>query len=181
MSGLVGAGRTEIVRALAGADRFTAARSSSRARSCGIRSVPDAIRAGIVMVPEDRKTQGLNLDRRAGENMTLPWERGLHEVGLHHRCGGPRDSGADGTRLEIRGDLDAPAGLLSGGNQQKVLLGKWLVRTPKVLILDEPTRGADVGAKEAIYHIIRALAESGVSIIIVSSELDGGAAAFPPR
>jgi len=172
LSGLVGAGRTEIVRALAGADGFTAGEVVVEGKVVRIRSVPDAIRAGIVMVPEDRKTQGLNLERRAGENMTLPWERGLGKSGFITASVIRATQQRMARELEIRGNLDAPAGLLSGGNQQKVLLGKWLVRTPKVLILDEPTRGVDVGAKEAIYGIIRSLAESGVSIVIVSSELD---------
>jgi ribose transport system ATP-binding protein len=172
LSGLVGAGRTEIVRALAGADKCTRGQVVVDGHVARIRSVHDAIRSGIVMVPEDRKTQGLNLDRRAGENMTLPWERRLTKSGLitNSVIRATRDRMA--RELEINGDLNGPAGLLSGGNQQKVLLGKWLVRTPKILILDEPTRGVDVGAKEAIYTIVRSLAASGVSVIVVSSELD---------
>ncbi|MBM9468536.1 sugar ABC transporter ATP-binding protein [Nakamurella leprariae] len=172
VSGLVGAGRSEIVRALAGADRFDTGQVLIGDVPVRIRSVQDAITAGIVMVPEDRKTQGLNLDRRGGENMTLPWESRLTRSGLiTDRV--VRDTQCRmAQELDIRGDLDAPVGLLSGGNQQKVLLAKWLVRTPKVLILDEPTRGVDVGAKDAIYTIIRSLAASGVGVVVVSSELE---------
>lgn len=172
MSGLVGAGRTEIVRALAGADRFQTGKIMVDGRPVRIRSVSDAIAAGIVMVPEDRKTQGLNLNRTSAENMALPWEsrlipRGFVTVRFLNRLKKRMTN-----ELDIRGNLDKPVGLLSGGNQQKVLLAKWLVRTPKVLILDEPTRGVDVGAKEAIYEIIRDLAAQGVSVIVVSSELE---------
>jgi ribose transport system ATP-binding protein len=172
VSGLVGAGRTEIVRALAGADRFYSGTVLVEGSAVKIRSMSDAIEAGISMVPEDRKTQGLNLNRSSAENMALPWEstlapRGFVTTGLLRRL---RKRMA--AELDIRGDLDAPVGRLSGGNQQKVLLAKWLVRTPKVLILDEPTRGVDVGAKEAIYAIIRDLAGKGVAVIVVSSELE---------
>jgi ribose transport system ATP-binding protein len=104
--------------------------------------------------------------------MTLPWEGGLSRSGFITDSVVRKTQHRMAEELEIRGNLDAPVGLLSGGNQQKVLLGKWLVRTPKVLILDEPTRGVDVGAKEAIYGIIRSLAESGVGVILVSSELE---------
>ena len=172
MSGLVGAGRTEIVRSLAGVDRFTSGQVTVEGRPVKIRSVSDAVAAGIYMVPEDRKTQGLNLNRTSAENIALPWEsrlapRGLVTVRFLNRLKKRMTK-----ELDIRGNLDKPVGRLSGGNQQKVLLAKWLVRTPKVLILDEPTRGVDVGAKEAIYEIIRDLASQGVSVIVVSSELE---------
>lgn len=172
LSGLVGAGRTEIVRALAGADRLTSGSVRIDGKLVRLRSVQDAVAAGIVMVPEDRKSQGLNLDRSGGENMTLPWERNLTRFGFITKAIVQRIQARMSEELDVRGNLDAPVGMLSGGNQQKVLLGKWLVHRPKVLILDEPTRGVDVGAKQAIYGIIRSLAESGVSIVVVSSELE---------
>ena len=172
VSGLVGAGRTEIVRSLAGADRFLAGKISVDGNAVRIRSVSDAVAAGIYMVPEDRKTQGLNLNRTSAENMALPWESRLLPRGFVTTRFLNRLKKRMAEELDIRGNLDRPVGLLSGGNQQKVLLGKWLVRTPKVLILDEPTRGVDVGAKEAIYEIIRDLASQGVSVIVVSSELE---------
>lgn len=171
-SGLVGAGRTEIVRALAGADPFHSGEVRVHGRPVRIRSMSDAIAAGIYMVPEDRKTQGLNLDRSSAENIAIPWESRLVKAGFVTRRFLDRLKTRMAAELDIRGDLDKPVGLLSGGNQQKVLLGKWLVRTPTVLILDEPTRGVDVGAKEAIYEIIRGLAAQGVAVIVVSSELE---------
>ncbi|GGF36261.1 sugar ABC transporter ATP-binding protein [Subtercola lobariae] len=172
LSGLVGAGRTEIVRALAGADPFRSGEVQVRGRRVRIRRMSDAIAAGIYMVPEDRKTQGLNLNRSSAENIATPWESRLVKGGFVTRRFLNRLKTRMADELDIRGDLDKPVGLLSGGNQQKVLLGKWLVRTPTVLILDEPTRGVDVGAKEAIYEIIRGLAAQGVAVIVVSSELE---------
>ena len=128
--------------------------------------------AGIAMVPEDRKGQGLNLDRTGAENITLPWEKDLSSAGII--TGKKVAATANKLRdfLGIRGRLDIPVGSLSDGNQQKVLLAKWLVKEPDVLILDEPTRGVDVGAKMTIYKTIRALAETGVGVIVVSSELE---------
>jgi ribose transport system ATP-binding protein len=124
------------------------------------------------MVPEDRKGQGLNLDRTASENVTLPWEPLLAKAGVVTR-GIVRAAGAKlSDELDIRGRMGLPVVSMSGGNQQKVLLGKWLVRKPTVLIVDEPTRGVDVGAKMAIYEIIRGLAADGVAVIVVSSELE---------
>lgn len=172
LSGLVGAGRTEIVRALAGADPFRSGEVAVHGQRVRIRSMSDAIAAGIFMVPEDRKTQGLNLNRSSAENIATPWESRLAKNGFVTRRFLDRLKNRMASELDIRGDLDKPVGLLSGGNQQKVLLGKWLVRTPTVLILDEPTRGVDVGAKEAIYEIIRSLAAQGVAVIVVSSELE---------
>lgn len=172
VAGLVGAGRTEIFRAIAGADKVTSGTVTVEGQPVRRGSVQNSIAAGIVMVPEDRKTQGLNLDRCGTDNITLPWERTLARYGLVTSTVRERIKKRMLDELDIRGNLDAPVGRLSGGNQQKVLLGKWLVRTPKVLILDEPTRGVDVGAKDAIYEIIRNLAGAGVSIIVVSSELE---------
>ncbi len=172
IAGLVGAGRTEAVRAIAGADRADAGEVLVDGRRIDARNPRAAIRAGIVMVPEDRKGQGLNLGRTAAENVTLPWEPLLAKAGLVTRAvvaaAGEKLSGD----LDIRGRMSLPVMSMSGGNQQKVLLGKWLVRTPKVLIVDEPTRGVDVGAKMAIYEIIRGLAADGVAVIVVSSELE---------
>ncbi|WP_454698373.1 sugar ABC transporter ATP-binding protein [Arthrobacter humicola] len=172
MSGLVGAGRTEVVRTLAGADRADAGTVTVEGRAVEIRNVSSAIREGIFMVPEDRKGQGLNLGRSGGENMVLPWEKTLTASGFVTNRTVKRVEREQAVELDIRGNLNIPVLFLSGGNQQKVLLAKWLVRKPKVLILDEPTRGVDVGAKAAIYEIVRKLAAAGVAIIVVSSELE---------
>ena len=172
IAGLVGAGRTEVVRAIAGVDRTDVGDVVLEGRSLPSGKVAAAMRAGIVMVPEDRKGQGLNLDRTGGENIVSPWERVLRRRSLV--TSGWVDSMADkaSRNFDIRGRMDGPVVRLSGGNQQKVLLAKWLVQEPKVLILDEPTRGVDVGAKTAIYEIIRDVASRGVAVIVVSSELE---------
>ncbi|MGP9806348.1 sugar ABC transporter ATP-binding protein [Paracoccus sp. NSM] len=171
-AGLVGAGRTDVVRAIAGADRADRGQIALDGRALHIITPRDAINAGIVMVPEDRKGLGLNLDRAASANITLPWEAGLMRGGMIR----PGDVDAMGReqreRFDIRGRMELPVGSMSGGNQQKVLLAKWLVRDPRVFIVDEPTRGVDVGAKMAIYQIIRDLAASGIAVIVVSSELE---------
>ena len=170
--GLVGAGRTEMVRALCGADRTDSGTVEIDGRRVRIKDVRSGLRAGIAMVPEDRKGQGLNLARSGAQNIVLPWERSLTRSGFVTSKAVERVAGRLAGELDIRGALHAPVGNLSGGNQQKVLFAKWLVKRPRVLILDEPTRGVDIGAKTAIYRIIRELAAAGVAIILVSSELE---------
>ena len=172
IAGLVGAGRTETVRAIAGADRADAGEVLVDGKPVNAHSPRAAINAGIVMVPEDRKGQGLNLDRTAAENVTLPWERLLAKGGMVTRAIVKATGAKTSGEFDIRGRMGLPVASMSGGNQQKVLLGKWLVRTPRVFIVDEPTRGVDVGAKMAIYEIIRGLAADGVAVVVVSSELE---------
>ena len=171
-AGLVGAGRTEVMRVIAGADRPDSGEVRVRGKLVHIKSPRSGIDAGIAMVPEDRKGQGLNLDRTGAENITLPWEKTLSKGGFVTKRAVTATANKLREFLDIRGRLDIPVGSLSGGNQQKVLLAKWLVKEPDVLILDEPTRGVDVGAKMTIYKTIRALAESGVGVVVVSSELE---------
>ncbi|MGI4799571.1 MAG: sugar ABC transporter ATP-binding protein [Janthinobacterium lividum] len=171
-AGLVGAGRTEVVRAIAGADPYESGEIRVSGQRVQYATPSEAMRNGIFMVPEDRKTLGLNLERTAVENITLPWERKLARHGLITK-GVLADIGAkQRARFDIRGRLDLPVSSMSGGNQQKVLLAKWLVEQPTVFIVDEPTRGVDVGAKMAIYEILRALAAHGIAVIVVSSELE---------
>ncbi len=172
IAGLVGAGRTEVVRAIAGVDRPDTGEILIDGRPLKGSGPQAAIKAGIVMVPEDRKGQGLNLDRTASENLTLPWERELATAGVVTAKTVRRVATAQRERLDIRGSMDLPVKSMSGGNQQKVLIGKWLVKDPRVLIVDEPTRGVDVGAKMAIYEIVRSLAQEGMAVVVVSSELE---------
>lgn len=171
-AGLIGAGRTEVVRAIAGADRLDSGEIRVDNQVVKITSPRRAIDAGIFMVPEDRKGQGLNLDRTAAKNITLPWEKKLQRFGIISPGVVARTAELQKQRFDIRGQIVQPVGRMSGGNQQKVLISKWLVEDPKVFIVDEPTRGVDVGAKMAIYEIIRALAANGVAVIVVSSELE---------
>ncbi len=172
IAGLVGAGRTEVVRAIAGADRADAGEVVVEGHRLRGHGPAEAIARGVVMVPEDRKGQGLHLDRSSAENLALPWEKRLARHGVITRRRLRHISLQQRERLDIRGDMSKPVRSLSGGNQQKVLIGKWLLQDPKVLIIDEPTRGVDVGAKMAIYEVIRSLAEQGMAVIVVSSELE---------
>ena len=170
--GLVGAGRTELVRAIFGAEPATAGTVLVDGAPVEYRSPADAIAQGIALVPEDRKSQGLVLMEPVVQNVSLPslhqlmpsgWLRPEREVALAEEY---RAS------LDIRcPNVQTRAGSLSGGNQQKVVIAKWLARKPRVLIVDEPTRGIDVGAKAEVYALLRALATQGVGVLIVSSEL----------
>jgi len=171
-AGLIGAGRTEVVRAIAGADRLDAGEIRVDDAVVKYTTPKGAMKAGIFMVPEDRKGQGLLLARASAENIVLPWESKLQRHGMITNTVIDEIGETQKKRFDIRGRLDLPAGRMSGGNQQKVLISKWLVEKPKVFIVDEPTRGVDVGAKMAIYEIIRALAADGVAVILVSSELE---------
>lgn len=172
IAGLVGAGRTDVVRAIAGADRLDIGTIKVEGREVSFRSPRGAMDAGIFMVPEDRKGLGLNLDRSAAENITLPWEKKLARFGQITGRTINEVAEKQRQRFDIRGRLGLPVSSMSGGNQQKVLLAKWLVEEPKVFIVDEPTRGVDVGAKMAIYEILRELAAGGMGVIVVSSELE---------
>lgn len=171
-AGLVGAGRTDVVRAIAGADQTDGGKIEVGGATLRAVSPKAAIAAGIVMVPEDRKGLGLNLGRSASANITLPWEPMLARFGMIRPSDVDDMGRSQRDRFDIRGRMSLQVGAMSGGNQQKVLLSKWLVKDPKVFIVDEPTRGVDVGAKMAIYEIIRGLAASGIAVIVVSSELE---------
>jgi len=172
VAGLVGAGRTELLQSLFGVHRLERGEISVSGVTIKIRSPRDAMTAGIAYVPEDRKIHGLALNLSIAENFALPNLRQLGTFGILRKR--KRDhlakSYAERLNLSYRG-LSQLALLLSGGNQQKVVLGKWLARNPRVLLLDEPTRGIDVGAKSEIYNLIRKLTQAGMSILLVSSEL----------
>ncbi|GAA2001631.1 sugar ABC transporter ATP-binding protein [Nakamurella flavida] len=172
VAGLVGAGRTEMVRTIAGADRYDEGEVLLEGRPVRLDSPAAAIAAGVVMVPEDRKGQGLNLGLSSAVNILQPWEREMGRGRFITNRLLNRAAAKSRADFDIRGSMDLPVVRLSGGNQQKVLLAKWLVHEPTVLILDEPTRGVDVGAKMAIYEIIRDCAARGVAVVVVSSELE---------
>ncbi|MET1412156.1 sugar ABC transporter ATP-binding protein [Roseibium sp. HPY-6] len=172
IAGLVGAGRTEILRGIFGVDPIRSGRilqGSNEVRFSGPR---DAIAAGIGFVTEDRKDEGLILDMPIAANISLANMSAVSKSGLLQFSQENRCSREGGERLKLKyGKLSDAVSSLSGGNQQKVVLAKWLARNPKVLLLDEPTRGVDVGAKAEIYTILKELARSGVALLVVSSEM----------
>jgi len=172
LAGLVGAGRTELARCLFGADSFERGQILIDGKPATLRSPGDAVRLGIALVPEDRKLQALILGMGVRENLTLPVLDRLGSAFIPSR-GQERTLVADYIRgLSIRTPhMEQRVSALSGGNQQKVVIARWLATKPKVLILDEPTRGIDVGAKAEVHALIARLAEQGVAILMISSEL----------
>lgn len=173
LAGLVGAGRTEVARAIFGADPLDAGQVTIDGQPVRIRHPRDAVRAGIGLVTEDRKSQGLVLDMVIRENTTLANLDAVSSAGVIRR--GAEVAAADEyvRSLDIRTpSIEQAARNLSGGNQQKVVLAKWLFTAAKILIFDEPTRGIDVGAKHEIYELMNRLAERGVAILMISSELE---------
>ncbi len=190
IGGLVGSGRTEVLRAIFGVDAIESGQIEVAGRPCRIHSARDAVAAGIALVPEDRKTQGLVLELGIADNICLTIKEMLARFGLVNRAAETAAARQQAEKLRIRApSLDVRVRNLSGGNQQKVVLGKWLSlvatqhpdcskqpgcsdRALKVLMLDEPTRGVDVGTKEEIYHLILQLAADGCGILMVSSEME---------
>jgi ABC-type sugar transport system ATPase subunit len=171
VAGLVGSGRTELLRAIFGAEPPDRGEILVRGRPAHIRSPQDAIRLGIAMVPEDRKRDGLLLLQTIRQNLNLPY-LSLGGGWLLDRSAEASRAGAMSDRLAIRSSgVEQRAVNLSGGNQQKVVLGKWLINEPRILLLDDPTRGIDVGAKASIYQLIDDLTRAGLGIVLVSSEL----------
>jgi L-arabinose transport system ATP-binding protein len=171
--GLVGAGRTELLRLVYGAARATGGRVLLDGRPLAIRSPRDAIAAGIVLAPEDRKKEGIVPGRSVLENINLSARRRHLHLGTLLRRGWERENAAARIRqLSIKTPSpETPARNLSGGNQQKTILARWLSEPLEVLLLDEPTRGIDVGARAEIYRIVQELAKSGVAVLLVSSDL----------
>ncbi len=172
LTGLVGSGRTEVARALFGADPFDHGRIRLDGHPVTLRSPRDAIRQGIGLLTEDRKNQGLVLGMTVRENTTLANLEALAGRWLLNRGDERRTAERMVRDLEIRTpSVEQVAGNLSGGNQQKVVLAKWLFTECSVLIFDEPTRGIDVGAKVGIYNLMNDLVRKGVCILMISSEL----------
>ena len=172
LAGLVGAGRTETVRLIFGADRSEAGSVELDGKTLRIRGPRDAIRAGICLLTEDRKAQGLVLGLTVRENFGLPNLDRLSRLGFVRQTAESEALGRYIKDLSIRPPYpEHLAKNLSGGNQQKVVLAKWLERNCEAIIFDEPTRGIDVGAKYEIYLLINALASAGKAIVVISSEL----------
>ncbi|GAA4618817.1 sugar ABC transporter ATP-binding protein [Saccharopolyspora hordei] len=172
IGGLVGAGRTELVRALFGADRYDRGEVLVGGQRIPPGDIAAARAAGLALVPEDRAGQGLVLGASVAENLGLATLSDRTRAGLVDLAEQRRAAAESVERLRIRtAGLDQPALTLSGGNQQKIVIGKWLLAGPRVLILDEPTRGIDVGARAEIYELINELARAGTTVLVVSSDL----------
>jgi len=172
LAGLVGAGRTEVCRLIFGADRKASGEVFFNGRKLNINTPSDAIAAGIGYVPEDRKDQGLFLEMSSRKNITLNTLKQDAKAGIVNWGSVNRLATEAVENFNIRlANLEIRAVDLSGGNQQKLLLARWLAIKPRILMLDEPTRGVDIGAKSEIYQIISELAAKGVAILMVSSEL----------
>lgn len=172
--GLVGSGKTELARCLVGLDKVHSGEIKVNGQLTEIRNPRDAMINGIVMVPEDRKLQGLVLPMSVRENISLAmnYRKRISQVGFIDRQREYKDCQTYIDRLSIKvSSMEQPVIRLSGGNQQKVVLSKALLGNPTILILDEPTRGIDVGAKASIYSLVRSLREKGFSVLLLSSEI----------
>jgi ABC-type sugar transport system ATPase subunit len=172
LAGLVGAGRSDVAETIFGARQATDGRIFVRGREVTITTPSDAIRLEIGLVPEDRKRQGLVLSESGRRNTSLPLLKRLSRL-TWLRQGEEREIVREHFRiLRVRTpDIDSPVAGLSGGNQQKIVLARWLAARAKILILDEPTRGVDVGAKAEIHALILELAANGAAVLVISSEL----------
>ncbi|MCA9078051.1 MAG: sugar ABC transporter ATP-binding protein [Planctomycetaceae bacterium] len=174
VAGLVGAGRTELLRALFGVDPILGGTIKVAGQKVAIRSSLDAIKAGLALVPEDRKGEGLVIDMPVRSNVSLASLRRNRRLGVFRNGTAEQD---DTLQMIDQLNIKTPSAeqvvrFLSGGNQQKVVIGKWLSMSPRVLLLDEPTRGIDIGAKQEIYSLMESLAEDGVAVLFVSSEME---------
>jgi ribose transport system ATP-binding protein len=172
-AGLVGSGRTELMEAVFGARPALGGSMQVEGRAFRPRHPRDAIRHGVYLAPEDRKRHGLVLPMSVAANVSLPALAGYARLGFLDRARERKVAAAEVARFRVKTpSLEQPVVNLSGGNQQKVVLGKWLAMTPRVLILDEPTRGIDVGAKAEIHRHMADLAAQGLAILMVSSEME---------
>jgi ABC-type sugar transport system ATPase subunit len=170
-AGLVGAGRTEVMRAIFGADVLDSGEIRKSGRVITIHNPRDAIASGIAYLPEDRKDHGLVLSMSGVENVVMASLERSGFAGFVSWKAVGRSARGVAEKLQFRGQLDAMAGTASGGNQQKLVIGKWVLTHADILIFDEPTRGIDVGAKAEVYRLIHRLASEGAAVILVSSEL----------
>jgi rhamnose transport system ATP-binding protein len=172
LAGLVGAGRTEVARAIFGIDRWDVGSVEVGGRRLRPGSPTRAMAAGVGLVPEDRRQQGLVMDFSIERNVALASLDSLQRAGIIRRGAERRFAKDWALRLQLRySKLTSPVWTLSGGNQQKVVLAKWLARKPAVLIVDEPTRGIDVGTKAEVHRLLSELAAQGVAVLMISSEL----------
>jgi rhamnose transport system ATP-binding protein len=172
LSGLVGAGRSEVARAIFGIDKYDSGTVQVRGAALKPLSPRDSMAAGLGFVPEDRRKQGLVMELNVSRNLTLTLRKKLSRFGLLTNQAEAQSTREWAKKLQIKaGAPTSPISTLSGGNQQKVVLGKWLATGPKVLIIDEPTRGIDVGTKSEVHRLISELAGTGLAVLMISSEL----------
>jgi rhamnose transport system ATP-binding protein len=172
LAGLVGAGRSEVIRAVFGVDPYERGSVRVNGEPLPPHRPAAAIAAGLALVPEDRRQQGLVMELSVERNATLVRRWRLSRFGLSSRAAERADARQWAQRLAVKaGRLTDPVGTLSGGNQQKVVLAKWLATEPTVLIVDEPTRGIDVGTKAEVHRLLSELAAQGVAVLMISSEL----------
>ncbi|MBV9297614.1 MAG: sugar ABC transporter ATP-binding protein [Verrucomicrobia bacterium] len=172
IAGIVGAGRTELVRAIAGADPLASGSVFVDGKEVQLKAPEDSIKAGVVLVPEDRKAQGVVLDHTVATNLALGNFDRLAPNGWLMPGKVASFAASAINRLRVKGKADQAMRFLSGGNQQKAIIARWISRSPKIFILDEPTRGIDMGARAEIYHTIASLAQEGMAVIVVSSDLE---------
>jgi ribose transport system ATP-binding protein len=173
MAGLIGAGRTELARAVFGVDGALDGEIRMNGKALSIRSAKDAIAHGIYLVPEDRKRSGLVLEDSIAGNISLPNILSFARYFLIDAGAERKNAERQRQSLTIKtADVETVVGTLSGGNQQKVVLAKWLSMKPRVMMFDEPTRGIDVGSKSEIYTLMRELADAGVAILMISSDME---------
>lgn len=173
IGGLVGAGRTELIRAIFGADIMNGGHTYLNGQEIRIRHPKDAVEAGMGFVTEDRKRQGLLLEDSICTNISLPILKRISQMSIIDRKKEYKIAEEQKDILRIKTpSLDVSANSLSGGNQQKVVLAKWLAAKCKVIFMDEPTRGVDVGAKQEIYKLMNELSEQGIAIVLISSEME---------
>ena len=173
IGGIMGAGRTELAQLLFGYRRVKSGEIWYKGQKIYLNSPMDAVRLGIALVPEDRKQQGAIPHLSIKNNITMSMLRKICRLGFIDQR--KEQEIAQKYRQDIgikTASLDAPASSLSGGNQQEVILSKWLAAAPELIILDEPTRGIDVGAKSEIYTLINRMVESGMAIIMITSEME---------
>src|SRR4051794_3113205 len=169
---LVGAGRTEVLRAVFGVDPYDAGEVTFLGKALPKRNPRAAIKAGMGLVPEDRRKQDLIVDMSISRNLTLVIRRRLSRLGLLGSASEYASAGQWARRLQVKaGSLDSEGQTLSGGNQQKIVLAKWLATGPKLLVVDEPTRGIDIGTKAEVHRLLDELAHQGLGIVMISSEL----------
>ncbi|UOR01262.1 sugar ABC transporter ATP-binding protein [Leucobacter allii] len=172
LAGLVGAGRSEVARAVFGVDGYRSGRVTLAGKRVPKGKPTAAMRAGLALVPEDRRKQGLVLEESVARNTAAVVLDSIAKLGLVTAGAENRAARPWSERLEVKANaMSTIAGTLSGGNQQKVVLGKWLATDPRVLIIDEPTRGIDVGTKSEVHRLLSTLAQQGMGVLMISSEL----------